>query len=87
MQLQGVKKLVWGKDSWSAASDGVPLPKMAKRGIGKLNDWAVKGTVYIAEPPRWIYPDVYTVNGTNFTDKGEGIFKSEGGLVLDFGGG
>lgn len=91
LQFQGVKKMVWGSylnpmvlgaDTWSAASDGIPFPKRMKR--ERLNGYAQHGTAYIEPPPRWVYPNMYTVNGTNYTDTGVRIYKDEDGVVLDF---
>ena len=87
LQFQGVKKLVWGNDMWSAASDGMPFPKMLRRGVRSLNGWAQQGTAYIRQPTASVYPTRYLVNGTNYTDAGDGSYKSAEGVVLDFGGG
>ena len=81
LQYQGVGGLVLGKDRWSAASDGIPFPKRSR--VAKPNSWAPHGTAYITVPQRWRYPDLYIVNGTNFTDSGDGIFKSLDGKVLN----
>ena len=82
LQWQGVRGLVWGKNTWSAASDGIPFPK---RSIGlRLNDWAPRGTAYIQPPSRWRYPTLYSINGTNYTDSGNGIYRSRDGRKLNF---
>ena len=82
LQWQGVRGLVWGKNTWSAASDGIPFPK---RNIGlRLNDWAPRGTAYIQPPPRWRYPSLYSINGTTYTDSGNGLYMSRDGRTLSF---
>ena len=87
LQFQGVKKLIWGKDMWSAASDGIPFPMMVRRGMRRFNDWAQQGTAYIQQPNTLVYPDRYLVNGTNYKHIGDGSYKSAEGVVLDVGGG
>lgn len=87
LQFQGVNKLIWGKNTWSAGSDGIPFPKMVRRGMKRLNDWAQQGTAYIQQPTTSVYPDRYLVNGTNYTNTGDGSYKSTEGVVLDIGGG
>lgn len=82
LQWQGVRGLVWGKNTWSAASDGIPFPK---RNIGlRLNAWAPRGTAYIQPPSRWRYPSLYSVNGTNYTDSGNEVYMSRDGRTLNF---
>lgn len=84
LQFQGVKRMVWGLGSWSSESDGVPFPKRKRdREQRRLNGWAEKGEVRIATPPRWRYPSLYTVNGTNYRDGGDGVFRSEDGRVFN----
>ena len=85
LQWQGVSNALWGSGTWSAASDGVPFPRRRKRDRKhhqRLNGWAEKGQVTIATPSRWSYPSLYEVNGTEFRDKGNGVFKSGDGRVL-----
>ena len=86
LALQSVKRLVLGKDLWSAASDGVPWARrrMVKRGTmnGRLNEWAEQGTAYIGAPVRWMYPARYEVNGTNYTRGEDGNYTSEKGVKL-----
>ena len=90
LALQSVKRLILGKDVWSAASDGVPLTrrKTVRRGTvnGNLNEWAEQGTAYIGAPVRWMYPVRYEVNGTNYTRGEDGNYKSEQGVKLAKGG-
>ena len=82
LQWQGVRGLVWGQNTWSAASDGIPFPK---RNIGlRLNAWAPRGIAYIQPPSRWRYPNVYFINGTNYTGSGDGVYTSRDGRTLDF---
>ncbi|KAL8735767.1 MAG: hypothetical protein Q9166_000630 [cf. Caloplaca sp. 2 TL-2023] len=89
---QGVKRLVWGTNTISLESDGVPFPRARrKRRVGsrergqRLNGWAdemEKGTAVIQTPKRWRYPSVYNVNGTDFRENGDGVFRSSDGRVL-----
>ncbi|KAL9582577.1 MAG: hypothetical protein Q9212_003219 [Teloschistes hypoglaucus] len=79
--FQGVKGLIWGKDTWNAASDGIPFPKV-KRG-DKLNNHALHGKATISTPTRWVYPSMYTVNKTDFVNSGTGTYTSSDGQVLD----
>ncbi|KAL8712504.1 MAG: hypothetical protein Q9220_003352 [cf. Caloplaca sp. 1 TL-2023] len=56
LALQGVRGAVWGRGTWSAASDGVPFPKMKKRRGGRTTQEFVdgrgeRGTVYLTPPP------------------------------------
>ncbi|CAF9941648.1 hypothetical protein IMSHALPRED_002830 [Imshaugia aleurites] len=81
LQWQGVQGAVWGKNTWSAASNGVPFPK--RDGTERLNGWAQHGTAYISTPSRWRYPSVYGVNGTNYTDPGNGSYVSGDGRILN----
>ena len=74
--------MVWGKNYWSAASDGTPYPKRAKRALRRLSGYAEQGTAYLGPSPRWKYPDVYVVNGTNYTNTGTGVYKDASGAVL-----
>ena len=81
LQWQGVKGLIWGKNTWSAASDGIPFPKRSNE--LKTNDWISTGTAYIQSPKRWRYPSLYSVNGTNYTRVAEGLYKNQDGMILD----
>ncbi|KAL8628928.1 hypothetical protein Q9189_005364 [Teloschistes chrysophthalmus] len=78
--FQGVKGLIWGKDTWNAASDGIPFPKVKR---DKLNGHALQGKATISTPTRWVYPNMYTVNKTDFVNSGTGIYTSSDGRVLD----
>ena len=81
LQWQGVRGLIWGKNVWSAASDGIPFPK---RAIGqRLNDRSPRGTAYIQPPGRWRYPTLYSVNGTNYTARDNGLYASRDGNLLN----
>ncbi|KAL8936943.1 MAG: hypothetical protein Q9216_004674 [Gyalolechia sp. 2 TL-2023] len=83
LQWQGVKRAVWGTDTWSAASDGLPFPKRKRSGwIDRLNKHAQQGMAYISSPPRWIYPDAYTINGTEYAHQGNETYVSRLGEVL-----
>ena len=67
LQWQGVQGLVWGKDVWSAASDGVIFPRgeygrLAKRlilpnNVTILTNALTKGTAYLTRPKRWTYAE------------------------------
>ncbi|KAL8948160.1 MAG: hypothetical protein Q9222_005625 [Ikaeria aurantiellina] len=68
LQWQNVRGLVWGSDTWSAESNGLPFPRfLARRRTESLNQWAQQGTAFLRPPSRWTYPDVYIVNGTSYT--------------------
>ena len=85
LQWQGVKGAVWGSGRWSAASDGIPFPKNKRSTLTqRLNGYAQQATAYIAAPKRWKYPDVYTVNGTDYTIGDNETYRSNGGRVLTF---
>ncbi|KAL8823560.1 MAG: hypothetical protein Q9191_005748 [Dirinaria sp. TL-2023a] len=82
---QGVNRAVWGKDAWNAGSNGVPFPrkKRSRYGTDRLNSYAQQGTAYISAPARWAYPSVYTTNGTDYMDQGNGTYVNKYGTVLD----
>lgn len=81
LQWQGVRGLIWGKNTWSAASEGIPFPK---RAVGqRLDDWSPHGTAYIQAPRRWRYPTLYSINGTNYTALGNGLYASRYGNSLN----
>lgn len=95
LQWQGVKgAAVWGIGTWSAASDGVPFPKMMTKRSNRssggrmhetlLNGRALNGTAYVSGPVRWAVPDVYSVNGTEYRHVGNDTYMDESGSVLDF---
>ncbi|KAI4180418.1 MAG: hypothetical protein L6R41_007250 [Letrouitia leprolyta] len=77
LQWQGVKGAIWGRGTWSAASDGIPFPKRRRRDwMPRLNGKADRGMAYISPPSKWVYPDVYTVNGTDYALQGNGTYVS-----------
>ena len=87
---QGVKRMVWGENTLTVGSGGIPFPKrdvegmMRKRdGTKVLNGWVTKGEVEVATPRRWRYASVYEVNGTRFQEGGDGVFRSGDGRVLE----
>ncbi|KAL8676989.1 MAG: hypothetical protein Q9186_006549, partial [Xanthomendoza sp. 1 TL-2023] len=92
---QGVERMVWGMNSWSVASGGVPFPRLKRWGFGKWERRALgsrdvpggipMGEVVVKMPRRWRYASVYEVNGTVFKEEGDrsGGFKSQDGRVLD----
>ncbi|KAL9581077.1 MAG: hypothetical protein Q9212_004111 [Teloschistes hypoglaucus] len=81
LQWQGVKSLIWGKNTWTAASDGIPFPK--RDHDPKLNGFASQGQATIQRPSRWIYPSSYTLNGTKYADAGDGVYRSLDGRILN----
>ena len=83
---QGVKRMVWGVNTLTVVSGGVPLPRK-RRDVGEeevrvekrdrkgiLDGWLPVGQVEVGTPRRWKYPSVYEVNGTKFEDAGDGEF-------------
>ncbi|KAL8727887.1 MAG: hypothetical protein Q9166_005764 [cf. Caloplaca sp. 2 TL-2023] len=90
LQWQGVKDTVWGKGSWSTESNGVPFgTRIKRRDIRgqRLNDTVTKGTVTIKTPVRWVFPDVYSVNGSSYMsdDPAKGVYRSTDGRILNLG--
>lgn len=83
LQWQGVRGLIWGSGRWTAESQGVPLPRRHR--VRVMNSWSPHGTAYLQAPTRWRHPDVYQINGTNYTAF-DGIYKAEDGRVLDLSG-
>lgn len=85
LQWQGVKNMVWGSDTWSATSNGVPFPRTRKREREqvRVNRWSEKGQVTISTPRRWRYADLYEVNGTEFQTGEDGVFRSMDGRVFN----
>ena len=81
LQWQGVNGRGWGRNTWSAASGGVPFSRLVKR--ERLNGWAQRGMAYIRPPVRWRYPDLYEINGTNYTKVGVEGYRSSNGASLD----
>ncbi|KAL8995063.1 MAG: hypothetical protein Q9169_005132 [Polycauliona sp. 2 TL-2023] len=103
---QGVKGAVWGRDTWSVASGGIPFGSRrrfkrrssdeggggeveaeAERGAQRFNDLITHGTIEISTPTRWVSPDIWGVDGTEYRREGdeEGAgYRSEEGVVLDF---
>lgn len=49
------------------------------------HQWVQHGTAYITEPPRELYADLISVNGTDYTDDGRGdmVYRDEKGRTLD----
>ena len=85
LQWQGVKGLVWGSGTWSAASDGIPFPRKKRNRRGrKVNGLVEQGTVYIREPMHSVYPDVYRVNGIEYLKRVNETYVSDSGKMLNF---
>ena len=72
--------LVWEKNKWSAASGGVPSSRLVKR--ERLNGWAQRGMACTRPPVRWRYPDLYEINGTNYTKVGVEGYRSSDWVSL-----
>ena len=81
LQWQGVKGLIWGKNIWSAASDGIPFPKRSKE--SNSNHRARTGTAYIQSPGRSRYPSRYSIHGINYTRVADGLYESHDGMTLN----
>ncbi|KAI4127358.1 MAG: hypothetical protein LQ338_003234 [Usnochroma carphineum] len=81
LQWQGVRGLVWGSGRWTAESQGIPFPKRDR--TEALDSWAPHGTAYLQAPKRWRRPDLYSINGTNYTGSGDGIYKAGDGRSLN----
>lgn len=81
LQWQGVKSLIWGKNTWTAASDGIPFPK--RDHVPRLNGFASQGQATIQRPSRWRYPNSYTMNGTKYAHAGDDVYRSLDGSVLN----
>lgn len=82
LMFQGVRGLVWGKETWNAGSDGIPFPKV-RRGEKVLSDQALHGKATISTPSRWVYPNSYTINKTDYVNGGTGAYIDREGRVLD----
>lgn len=81
LQWQGVRGLIWGSGRWTFESQGIPFPKRDR--TQALNSWATRGTAYLQAPTRWRRPDLYSINGTNYTDSGNAIYRAEDGRSLN----
>ncbi|KAL9014900.1 MAG: hypothetical protein Q9173_000455 [Seirophora scorigena] len=66
---------------WTDESQGVPFPKRDSARI--LTSQAPRGTAYLQAPRRWRHPDLYRINGTNYTDSGDGVYRAEDGRFLN----
>lgn len=79
LQWQGVKGLVWGKNVWSAASDGVIFPRAENELLSKrvivppnmtiLTNALSVGTAYLTAPRRWQYAERFAINETTSPDR------------------
>lgn len=81
LQWQNVRGLVWGANKLDLHHGPVPFPKRNQE-TQRLNSWASTGTAYLSAPARWRRPDLYRINGTNFTDSGDGLYRAEDGRTL-----
>ena len=81
LQWQGVKGLIWGSGRWTDESQGIPFPKRDHTRV--VNSWAPHGTVYLQAPTHWRRPDLYRLNGTNYTKAGEGLYEAADGRFLN----
>ncbi|KAL8656156.1 MAG: hypothetical protein Q9210_000441 [Variospora velana] len=82
LQWQGVRGLIWGSGRWTAESQGVPFPKRDR--TQTLSPQTPHGTAYLQAPARWRHPDLYRINGTNYTDSGDGVYRAEDRRSLNF---
>ncbi|KAL9598614.1 MAG: hypothetical protein Q9219_004359 [cf. Caloplaca sp. 3 TL-2023] len=83
LMLEGVKDMAWGKDSWAVSAVKFPMHRKRQRQKPKLNDFAIQGQAVIETPSRWRYPDVYELNGTEYRNSGDDVFRSESGRILN----
>ncbi|KAL8690521.1 MAG: hypothetical protein Q9218_004052 [Villophora microphyllina] len=83
LQWQGIKGLVWGKNTWSAASDGVPFPKRKRERGERVNGWAEKGQATIGTPTRARDPTSYIAKNVTYTDAGGGVYRDGEGNVFN----
>ena len=94
LAVQGLLGLVWGGGSWFVSESAQRLLEGGSGGgsgvvprsrLRKDIKFADKGTVYATWPKKAVYPTLVTVNGTTYTgsEKGDLVYKSEGGAVLD----
>ena len=82
LMAEGMLALVWGGGYWvSKHARNFPTTKLTPRGITSKN----KGTFYAKPPPRWVYADLITVNGTEYTNHKHGglVYESNAGAVLN----
>ncbi|KAI4193870.1 MAG: hypothetical protein LQ350_008104 [Teloschistes chrysophthalmus] len=82
LQWQNVRGLVWGANKLNLQQGPLPFPKRDQQ-TQRLNSWASTGTAYLSAPTRWRRPDLYRINGTNFTDSGDGVYRTEDGRTLN----
>lgn len=90
LSAEGVYGLVWGGGKWFSSpaasrtlgyAAGISPRSRLRRDVRS----EAKGTVHAGRPPRWIYPTVIRVNGTNYTDGGAGnlVYKDGAGVALN----
>ena len=84
MMAEGMLTMVWGGGYWASkfARNYPRIPNLRSRGIISKN----KGTFYAGPPPRWVYADMITVNGTEYTNHEHGglVYQSVDGAVLNY---
>ncbi|KAI4179394.1 MAG: hypothetical protein L6R41_007871 [Letrouitia leprolyta] len=79
LRLQGVKELLWGRNRWKSLD--VPFPR--RDSDEALDSWASGGTAYLQAPTRWRRPDLYSINGTNYTKFDNQSYKADDGRFLN----
>lgn len=79
LRWQGIKELSWGRNRWKA----LDLPFRRRDSIQALNSWASEGTAFIQAPIRWRRPDLYSINGTNYTKIDSQSYKADDGRFLN----
>ncbi|KAL8692771.1 MAG: hypothetical protein Q9218_002278 [Villophora microphyllina] len=82
LQWQNVRGVVWGMNKLNFQTGPFPFRKR-DHDTQKLNSWASTGTAYLSAPARWRRPDLYRINGTNFTDSGDRVYRAEDGRALN----
>lgn len=81
LQWQNVRGFVWGANKLDLQSGAIPFPKRDR--TKRFNSWTPTGTAYLQAPARWRRPDLYRINGTNYTDSGDSVYKAVDGRFLD----
>lgn len=83
LSAEGILGLVWGREKWlsqEAKDMNLPLGNM-KRG----RESSLRGTAYARPPLIWKYPDVITMNRTEYvsTNTSRLYYKTAGGQTLN----
>ena len=86
LAAEGMLSLVWGGGKWmTERGKHTNIPRSEKMRRGRTS--MLEGTAYIGPPPRWRFPDLITVNGTDYRSPNTSAlyYKSADGQVLDLG--